>query len=344
MSVDTATGIASPSARGAVRHRTRRRAIVVAGMHRCGTSAITRVLSLLGARLPAELMPPLTSTDPGFWEPLPLAQLHDEILACGGLSWFDVRRFPATWYASDEAAEYRCRLVKLLVEEFGDASLFVAKDPRVCRLIPLWLDALSELECEPTFVLAFRHPLEAARSLQRRDGFSLDHGLLLWLRHVVDAERATRRCGRTFVSYDELLADWRGVVARVAVDLGLEWPKDPDGAAPEIEAFLSPALRHYGPTDETVCILPWVKDAHTALEDAARGNHAEAIATFERVGVALDEADAAYAPLLAAAASRVAELQVEATAAHAGAQRLAEELARRNRVRRLLSRALSRRR
>src|SRR3954451_22494903 len=116
MRADAATGVATLTDVRA----TRRRAIVVAGMHRCGTSAVTRVLSLLGARLPADLMQPATPDHPGFWEPLPIVRLHDDMLLSAGLTWSDVQRFPDTWYTSGAAADYRSRLVDLVVEEFGD--------------------------------------------------------------------------------------------------------------------------------------------------------------------------------------------------------------------------------
>lgn len=307
MDGDTTAGEENP-------RRNDRRAILVAGMHRSGTSALTRVLSLLGARLPANVMPPTEgNNDSGFWEPLRVVQLHDEVLASAGLTWHDVSAFPRSWYASDAAFEFKRRLVALLPEEFGDSRLFVMKDPRLCRVVPLWIDALTDLRCEPKFVLPFRNPLEVAASLQRRDGFSLAHGVLLWLRHVVDGERATRAFTRTFVSYAELLENWNGAVSRIAMELDLDWPEDLDRAAPEIEGFLSPELRHFAFTDGSVRargdIVVWVKDAYSALEKAAAGNQLGATEIFSRVGATLDEADVAYGPLLADRAARLTDLR-----------------------------------
>ena len=44
-----------------------RRCLLVLGMHRSGTSALTRVLNLLGADLPATLAPPADDNETGFW-------------------------------------------------------------------------------------------------------------------------------------------------------------------------------------------------------------------------------------------------------------------------------------
>ena len=58
-----------------------RQAILVAGMHRSGTSALTRVLSLLGADLPENLAPALPdNNETGFWESVDLMKLHDKML------------------------------------------------------------------------------------------------------------------------------------------------------------------------------------------------------------------------------------------------------------------------
>ena len=61
-----------------------RRALLVIGMHRSGTSAATRVLGLLGARLPSQLIPGDEFNEPGYWEPEGLVHLHDEMLESAG--------------------------------------------------------------------------------------------------------------------------------------------------------------------------------------------------------------------------------------------------------------------
>ena len=52
-------------------------AIVVVGMHRSGTSAVTRVLSLLGAALPKNLLGAGKGNEEGHWEPSRLVVAHD---------------------------------------------------------------------------------------------------------------------------------------------------------------------------------------------------------------------------------------------------------------------------
>ena len=59
----------------------RKKLIVVLGMHRSGTSAITRGLICLGVQLGNRLIPPIEgNNDKGFWEDIDLNNLNNEIL------------------------------------------------------------------------------------------------------------------------------------------------------------------------------------------------------------------------------------------------------------------------
>ena len=53
-----------------VRSTTKCTAVLILGLHRSGTSATTRVISLLGADLPSKLMEASTDNICGFWESL----------------------------------------------------------------------------------------------------------------------------------------------------------------------------------------------------------------------------------------------------------------------------------
>ena len=60
--------------------------ILVVGMHRSGTSALTRVLNLLGAELGEGLMAPAPGNPGGFWEKREVADLNDLARCAADLS------------------------------------------------------------------------------------------------------------------------------------------------------------------------------------------------------------------------------------------------------------------
>ena len=58
----------------------------------------------------------------------------------------------------------------------------------MCRLVPFWLHILDVEGIAPIAVLVLRSPGEVARSLAARNDFEAEIALLIWLRHVLDAE------------------------------------------------------------------------------------------------------------------------------------------------------------
>ena len=67
-------------------HKPERMALLVVGMHRSGTSALTRVLSLAGASLPKRLYNETIGNPTGHWEPARMIEINDEMLAALGLT------------------------------------------------------------------------------------------------------------------------------------------------------------------------------------------------------------------------------------------------------------------
>jgi GT2 family glycosyltransferase/glycosyltransferase involved in cell wall biosynthesis len=288
-----------------------RKAIIVTGMHRSGTSAVTRLLNLLGAALPGNLMPANHANETGYWESMDLYSIHEELFSRVGTSWDDVLSFPERWFASEEAQGFQQRILAVLRQEFGAARLFVIKDPRISRLVPLWLAVLRQFESEPRFVLTWRHPLEVAASLKTRDGIPRANSLLLWLRHRLEVEKATRGQRRSFVSYDALLLDWRAEIDRIGHELGIRWSGLSAKRYAEIDAFLSAHLRHHKYSERELDAYPevgrWVKRIHRATMQAKRGSTLKLEREFDAVRRELENSDIAYGPIISSLRANAAK-------------------------------------
>lgn len=218
--------------------------LAVLGMHRSGTSALTRVLSLLGAELPQRLMGANYANETGYWEPQKLVEINDQVLSGGRSSWDDWRKFDAL-ALSEQLPHFKDALAACLQEDFGESNLFVLKDPRICRLVPLFKDVLDQLRVDLRFVIPYRNAISVAASLNARDGMSVAYAKLLWARHILDAEADTRVSRRVFISYDRLLSDFEGVCDRVGSLLNVVWPISMDDARANIAAFIRSDLRHH---------------------------------------------------------------------------------------------------
>ena len=148
--------------------------IFVLGMHRSGTSAVTRVLGLLGVHLgnPSEMNPTDDGNPRGYWERREVLALDEEILAALEASWCEpLPADPARLRARDRASfeKWAASIVSAL-----DAHRpWALKDPRFCLLFPLWKAVLTA----PLCILVHRDPLEVARSMKTRNGFPLPLGL-----------------------------------------------------------------------------------------------------------------------------------------------------------------------
>ena len=294
----------------------KQKAIVVLGVHRSGTSALTRVLNLCGAALPKQIMPPAPDNETGFWEPAEIVAIHEELLVSAGSRWDDVLDFPQPWFTSDIAEYFKCRIINILRENFADTPLFVIKDPRMCLLVPLWLSVFNDFGAEPLFIIVIRNPLEVAASLEVRNGFLPAKSIMLWLRHFLAVERDTRGMKRVFISYEDLLNDWRGVVQRLSIEFDIHWPSHSNSVDAEIDIFLSSQLRHHVVTYEEVAartdIVSWVK---TTFDWAIRSTKGLAAASEEidSIHEALLSADRAFAPLVTANTLEISKLSEDTT-------------------------------
>jgi hypothetical protein len=253
----------------------RRQALVVAGMHRSGTSAMARLLSLSGATLPERVMDPGPDNPLGYWEPWEMVALDDEILEAVDSRWdnvFAIKDDERAWAMRDQ---FLGRAKGFLTHNFGAQDLLVMKDPRSSILTRFWRQALDEIAVDPVYVIMVRHPLEVAKSLSARSGSPLQKSLMLWTSYMLAVERDTRGAPRLFVSYSDLLNDWRGVLGRVEIALGRALPTRAPEADAEIERFLSKSHRHHeadaSALDGMPDVWPGAQTTYRWMLEAARG-------------------------------------------------------------------------
>ncbi|MEO8848706.1 MAG: glycosyltransferase [Casimicrobiaceae bacterium] len=225
-----------------------RRAIVVLGVYRSGTSALTRALNLCGALLPEAVHSPQMGLNPtGFWETEDVTDLDSRLIEQLGGKWNRVDfKLPDEGPVIDE---FRDDVHAILREVYHDAPLILIKDPRICALGPAWHRALTDYGYRPGYVVSVRHPLEVAKSLRAGGGGTLQAGLALWrafMCHVQDFV-ATVDAPVLHMNYEMLLQDWRAVITRVGRRLDV--PLDVARGA-EVDRFLDGTLHNQRGSDE----------------------------------------------------------------------------------------------
>jgi hypothetical protein len=265
-------------------------AILVLGMHRSGTSALTWLLSRLGAALPGDAIDASGDNARGYWESQALVKADDQLLRVVRSSWFDPRPLDFSRLSADGLRSRKNRIREAIESGWGDAPLLAIKDPRQCRCVPVIANVLGEMAIEPRAVLMLRRPAEIARSLASRDGTTPAYAHLLWLRHMIDAERGTRGMMRAVVDYDGMLDDWRGTMARLAPLAGRDGWQPGEAEAAEIAAFLDPGLRHHHVTSAELeePLAGIVAEVDIALRALIARDDAVARARLDRAYAELD--------------------------------------------------------
>lgn len=251
--------------------------ILVAGMHRSGTSALTGVLGLLGIFLGEHLLAPGDDNPKGYWEHQDAVEIHERLLAALERRWDDVRPLPDGWLNSSAAHTALTEISKMVSREFSGVPVWAIKDPRICRFLPLWVDSLQALGIRPVVLFSARKPSEVAASIAARNHWRAPVSEILWLRYVLEAEAASRMVPRSVVSYAELLADPVKSVTTALAHLGVEIPHLSADVQRTIADFVDSADRHHsyienknGSTDLTLL----ADNAYLSLVKSADGENA----------------------------------------------------------------------
>ena len=270
-------------------------------MHRSGTSALTQLISQIGASLPKNLMSAGAANPKGHWEPQTLVDLNDGILAELNSRWHDCRHLDLTQLSADRYSYYRQEIVQGVLAEYAESPLFVLKDPRICRLMPLWHDALEEITADLICVIIVRHPFEVALSLGERDQLPFQYGCLLWLRHVLEAERETRAIRRLFLTYEALISDPEAIPVRIETEILGKSHGFGKKHQESIGSHIDSQLRHHAASFEgfsdQLANREWLKET---LETLSRLTSNSADANAQRILDAVrGEVDAAIEPLAA---------------------------------------------
>lgn len=226
--------------------------LVVLGMHRSGTSALTGTLQRLGFHAGNEPLAANEYNEKGYFEDAKIVAANEALLGCLGRSWSDVRLLPSGWDHDPSTEEIRAQLPVVHRAAFDLNMPWVMKDPRLCRLLPLWGAVFSELIGQQGYLILLRHPQAVVRSLARRDGMLEQRAYALYALYLLEAERHTRADRRAVVKYVDLLQDWRGTIQRTFQALDLAPPEAPAAEALALDDFLDRGLCH----EEASIVVP----------------------------------------------------------------------------------------
>lgn len=225
--------------------RPTKRAILVLGAPRSGTSAVSHVLSEMGVNFgdPARFVDPAVHThNPIFFELVSLNALNDAIFDRFGTS------FGAFDWIPDRPHLLKTRdldgpIARFMADEFGDADLVGLKDPRFCFTLPIWQRALTSLGYAISYVVSHRSAEAVFASNRKVNGLPAEANFrLVTLCDLLPKTFLKSETDVAHVTYEELIASPLPTCKSLATALRLDGA---DSASKVIDADLRHDYPHH---------------------------------------------------------------------------------------------------
>ncbi|XOV84238.1 MAG: glycosyltransferase [bacterium] len=262
--------------------------VVVLGMHRTGTSLITRSLQTLGIELGNNLMPPVEGNNAkGFFEDLEINKICNLALAEQDLAWDRVApvlsHTKEPFAFSDDIIE---KAKETISRKLTEGEIFSFKNPRASLLLPFWQLVFRQENIAQYYIISARNPSEVTASLEKRDGIDPSLGMLLWINYTFSAIQGTNGCARKFIQYKQVL-DSPAESLNLLADF-LEIPDhsiEQDAVDDFVSNFVDLNLRHHHTADtfnRQSSIPELARKIYKLQQDLATGRIVDASDEFEK--------------------------------------------------------------
>ncbi len=202
-----------------------RRIIVVLGMHRSGTSAITAGLEVLGVPLGGDLHPAGFDNPKGFWEDRSVIEINEGLLSLGSSTYDGLGFSIAGLKGNRKIALYERKATELVLKKMKEhRGIWGFKDPRTSRLLPFWHQIFLDLNCDVGYIIALRNPASIVSSLEKRNNIPGEKAYVLWMEHMLSALQYTKGSKRLSVAFEDFLDSPYLQLSRIASFFGLSLP------------------------------------------------------------------------------------------------------------------------
>lgn len=224
--------------------------VIVLGMHRSGTSMLAGLLhTSAGYTVGGPLIGSAFDNEKGFFERVDIVLQNDEFMNAQDIWWaanvihYDWEQAIKDMESGAISFENGEKGLKFLNDP--NNAPWMQKDPRMCITLKTWLKLMNS---EPAILFTYRHPLEVALSLKRREkNFTLEHGLRIWIVYNMRAVQNSKGLCMVKSSNDAIIANPLREIQRIQNELtdtcGVPAPPDNVSQA-DVDKFIDPALQH----------------------------------------------------------------------------------------------------
>ena len=225
--------------------------ICVAGMHRSGTSMITRLLNLCGMDIGIEkdMMPAGPANPEGYWEHIWFNYYNNQILEFFRGAWDIVPVYSEKWQDTP-GIHWIKREASTMVERFT-VRVWGWKDPRNSITLPFWKAVLPQMKT----LVCLRNPLDVANSLNKRGSSSIIFSLQLWWQYNSQLLLNTTEQDRVVTHFDAYFHDGPAELNRLVQALGITAS---EAGIEEAMKASNASLRHSVTSIEKLAsLVPW---------------------------------------------------------------------------------------
>ncbi len=228
----------------------RNRVIVVLGMHRSGTSLITRGLAACGLELGTNLIGESPFNPRGHWEDRTIYEINEKIFSVCQTPWHDLNTMPDSFVTSPEAGPLLAEACDYVQATFGSCKQWAFKDPRTLRTLPFWRAVLSRCEMDISYVFTIRNPRSVASSLENFDRRLMTEkpcphqAYSLWLSYLAPHFHQLLGEQIAIIDYDEFMQSPDVSLRKIAAILDLPITDKGAAIADFATHFVDDGLRH----------------------------------------------------------------------------------------------------
>ena len=216
--------------------------ILVSGMHRSGTSALSGILHHLGNSIGKHILPPAPDNPKGFFENKAVVNFNTSILHKLDLTWDSIFSMPPNWRNLLNLEKLTEDFKNLITEEFGNDQNIIIKDPRINILLPIYKEYFFPENLKIIYIV--RKPINVIQSLINRNSFKANKCALMWLVHnnnIIDNINNYENC---IIDYDQMTVNPISEINNILNKLSINSSKSIEEKNKIITEFISSGKRH----------------------------------------------------------------------------------------------------
>lgn len=264
-----------------------KKAVIVLGMHRSGTSAVTAALEAIGVSLGSKSQLLDNDNEKGYFENKDIVPFNDRLLKYLNGRWdnplFDGCSIIDN-YGEEGLASWYKEADDIFQRNFADKAMWGLKDPRLCQLLPFWRKVFEKngfVEHNTFYVHVLRNPLEVALSQKKRHNSNPDFHFIgeeplqtiaLWLSSHFQALREVNSDNNIVILFDDFLDDPNYQLQRLADFLGIDLEKYSTGVF--VSTFLEKDLKHHYTVEnklgELKSVSPLIVSLYNSLKELSK--------------------------------------------------------------------------